>query len=125
MARRGSVGTFAVQIARARGAEVTGVCGPRNVDLVKSLGADHVVGYTQENFTQGSLRYEVIFDNVINHPPQKVVARVLAPDGIFIPNSVGNTGGMFAGFPRMMRAFRMGIGLTNVKSVSAQANHEN
>ena len=74
----GGVGTMAVQIAKALGAEVTGVCGTRNVDLVRSLGADHVIDYTKEDFTQSRQRFDVILDNVLNHPP-KATARVLAP----------------------------------------------
>ncbi len=63
----GGVGTFAVQIAKSMGAEVTGVCSTRNVDMVRSLGADHVIDYKQENFTQGSQEYDLIIDNVGNH----------------------------------------------------------
>jgi len=63
----GGVGTFAVQIAKAMGAEVTGVCSSRNVELVHSLGADHVIDYTQRDFTQDEGRYDVIIDNVGNH----------------------------------------------------------
>ena len=92
----GGVGTLAVQIAKALGAEVTGVCSTRNLELVRSLGANHVIDYTEEDFTRGEQRYDVIFDNVINRPPS-AVARVLAPNGVFIPNSIGNTGGLFAG----------------------------
>jgi NADPH:quinone reductase-like Zn-dependent oxidoreductase len=58
----GGVGTFAVQIAKAFGAEVTGVCSTRNVDLVRSIGADHVIDYTQEDFTRGDRRYDVMLD---------------------------------------------------------------
>jgi NADPH:quinone reductase-like Zn-dependent oxidoreductase len=79
----GGVGTFAVQIAKSMGAEVTGVCSTRNVDLVKSLGADHVIDYTREDFTQGSQKYDVIFDAVGSHSLSEY-RRVMTPDGIFV-----------------------------------------
>jgi NADPH:quinone reductase-like Zn-dependent oxidoreductase len=79
----GGVGTFAVQIAKALGAEVTGVCSTRNVELVSWLGADHVVDYTQQDFTRSGQRYDVIIDNVGNHS-MRAVRRVLAPDGIYV-----------------------------------------
>src|SRR6266404_4941882 len=63
----GGVDTFAVQIAKAFGAEVTGVCSTGNVDLVKSLGDDHVIDYTKEDYTKGDQRYDVIYDLVNNH----------------------------------------------------------
>jgi NADPH:quinone reductase-like Zn-dependent oxidoreductase len=120
----GSVGTFAVQIARALGAEATGVCSTSNVELVRSLGADHLIDYTKKDFTRGERRYDVILDNVLNHRPSKT-ARVLTPTGTFIPNSVGNTGGLFAGLPRMARAAVMGKGKTNVRFVNCIVNRDN
>jgi NADPH:quinone reductase-like Zn-dependent oxidoreductase len=120
----GGVGTMAVQIATVLGAEVTGVCGTRNVDLVRSLGADHVIDYTMEDFTQSRQRYDVILDNVLNHPP-KATARVLAPEGVLIPNSIGYTGGPLAGLPRTARAVLMGFGSTTVKLVSPAVNRDN
>lgn len=79
----GGVGTFAVQIAKSLGAEVTGVCSTRNVELVRSLGADHVIDYTRENFTQGTQRYDLIVDNVGNHPLLNY-RRVLHPGGTVV-----------------------------------------
>jgi NADPH:quinone reductase-like Zn-dependent oxidoreductase len=82
----GGVGSFAVQIAKAFGAEVTGVCSTRNVDLVRSLGADHVVDYTRTDFTRTEKRYDVILDNVEDQP-LAAVRRALTPTGTLIPNS--------------------------------------
>jgi NADPH:quinone reductase-like Zn-dependent oxidoreductase len=82
----GGVGTFAVQIAKSFGAEVTGVCSTRNVDMVRSIGADHVIDYTQEDFTQSGQRYDLILDNVANHSLSDC-RRALNPQGTHIPNS--------------------------------------
>lgn len=76
----GGVGTFAVQIAKTLGADVTGVCSTRNLDLVRSLGAGHVVDYTKEDFTKGAERYDVIMDNVGNLGAL-AARRVLTPKG--------------------------------------------
>jgi NADPH:quinone reductase-like Zn-dependent oxidoreductase len=79
----GGVGTFAVQIAKSFGAEVTGVCSRRNVDMVRSLGADQVIDYTQEDFTKSGQRYDLLFDCVGNHS-LSASRRVLNPKGICI-----------------------------------------
>jgi len=87
----GGVGTFAVQIAKSFGTDVTGVCSTRNVDMVRSIGADRIIDYTQEDFTKGKQRYELLFDNVGNHS-LSACRRVLNPKGILImvgaPNDV-------------------------------------
>jgi len=82
----GGVGPFAVQIAKALRAEVTGVCSTPNVEMVRAIGADHVIDYTKEDFTKGSERYDVILDNVGSHS-LSATRRVLTPDGIHLPSS--------------------------------------
>jgi NADPH:quinone reductase-like Zn-dependent oxidoreductase len=81
----GGIGTFAVQIAKSLGAEVTGVCSTRNMELVRSIGADHVVDYTWEDFTRSEQRYDFILDNVSNHSLSEL-RRALTPTGTLVPN---------------------------------------
>ena len=90
----GGVGTFAVQIAKALGAEVTGVCSARNVELVRSLGADHVIDYQVEDYTTGPEKYDVIIDNVGNHSPA-ANRRALVPNGKLV--MVGGPSGDWVG----------------------------
>src|SRR5579864_3028918 len=92
----GGLGSFAVQIARAFGADVTGVCSTRNVDMVRSIGADHVVDYTQEDFTRGGQRYDFILDNVGNHS-LAATRRALTPTGKLQPNGGGHADGRWVG----------------------------
>lgn len=87
----GGVGTYAVQIAKAMGAEVTGVCSTRNVELVKSIGADRVIDYTKEDFTKGSQRYDLLFDNVQNHSFSER-RRALTPNGVCLNVGLGGAG---------------------------------
>lgn len=94
----GGVGSFAVQIARWLGAEVTAVCSTHNLDLVRSLGANHVVDYTREDFTRSAERYDVIFDLIADHSVLACL-RVLAPEGVYVT----------AGAPKSM--FRTLVGL--------------
>ena len=79
----GGVGTFAVQLAKSMGAEVTGVCSERNAQLVRRLGADHVIDYAKQDFTEGDARYDVIIDNVVNHS-LSAYRRVLNAGGIHV-----------------------------------------
>ena len=92
----GGVGTFAIQIAKAFGAEVTAVCSTRNVDLVRSIGADHVIDYTQEDFTKGGPKYDLIFDNVGAHS-LKDTRRALTPGGLLVSNGAPAPKGWFGG----------------------------
>ncbi|HEV3243650.1 MAG TPA: NAD(P)-dependent alcohol dehydrogenase [Chthoniobacterales bacterium] len=87
----GGVGTFAVQIAKSFGTDVTGVCSTRNVDLVRSIGADHVIDYTKEDFTKTDQRYDLIFDLVGNHSFSER-RRILNPNGICVMAGVGGAG---------------------------------
>ncbi len=99
----GGVGSFAVQIAKSLGAEVTGVCSTANVDLVRSIGADHVIDYTQADFTTGAERYDLILDNVGNHSMART-RRALAPGGTLISNGGGHADGKLGRTIRAMLA---------------------
>ena len=88
------MGTYAVQIAKAWGAEVHGVCSTRNVDMVRSIGADEVFDYKQENYTETDHRYDLIIDNVGNHSPL-ANTRVMKPNGILV--TVGGPKGDWVG----------------------------
>jgi len=79
----GGVGTFAVQIAKSYGAEVTAVCSERNAEMVRSIGADHVINYKQENYTENGQRYDLIVDMIGNHSLSDN-RRILSSEGIFV-----------------------------------------
>ncbi len=96
----GGVGTFAVQIAKAFGAEVTGVTSTKNLDLVRSIGADHVVDYTREDFRKGGPRYDFILDNVGDRSMAET-RRALTPTGTLLSNGGGHAGGKLS---RVIRA---------------------
>jgi NADPH:quinone reductase-like Zn-dependent oxidoreductase len=102
----GGVGTFAVQIAKALGAEVTGVCSTRNVELVRSLGADHVIDYTKEDFATRPEKYDVVIDNVANHSLAEY-RRILNPDGRYVLIGGGglNDHRVIGPFGRVIAAF--------------------
>ncbi len=106
----GGVGTFAVQIAKSFGAEVTGVCSTRNVDMVRSIGADQVIDYTQEDFTKNEQRYDLIFAANGYHPIS-AYKRALSPKGMYVM-----TGGSGA---QMFQAMLLGpwISMTGSKKM--------
>ena len=99
----GGIGTFAVQIAKAFGADVTGVCSTRNVDLVRSIGADHVIDYTRDDFTRSGRQYDFILDNVANHSLSDL-RRALTPTGTLVPNGGTFEKRWFAGGGRVVSA---------------------
>jgi len=120
----GGVGTFAVQIAKSFGADVTGVCSSANVDMVRSIGADGVIDYTQEDFTQSEQRYDVMLDTVGNHSLSEC-KRVLNPDGVYVSvgsNTMGDWIGPLTHVSRVMTA--SWIGSQRLVPMLATANRE-
>jgi len=103
----GGVGTFAVQIAKSLGVEVTGVCSTRNVDMVRSIGADQVIDYTQEDFTRSGQRYDLILDNVGNHSLSDT-RRPLTPTGALLANGAA-VSGWVGGLGRPAKAFALSL----------------
>lgn len=99
----GGVGTFAVQLAKTFGAEVTGVCGPTKLDLVRSIGADHVVDYTRADFADGPRRYDVVIDTAGNRP-LALLRRVLGPRGTLVIVGAQEGGRWLQGTDRQLRA---------------------
>jgi NADPH:quinone reductase-like Zn-dependent oxidoreductase len=99
----GGIGTFAVQIAKALGAEVTAVCSTANLDLVRSIGADHVLDYSKDDFTQSGTHYDFILDNVANHSLSDL-RRALTPTGTLVPNGGNFDNHWFAGGGRVVSA---------------------
>ncbi|MCO4769614.1 MAG: NAD(P)-dependent alcohol dehydrogenase [Deltaproteobacteria bacterium] len=123
----GGVGLLAVQLAVSLGAEVTGVCSGRNAELVLAQGATQVIDYTREDFTESEQRWDVILDNVINHPLRRVM-KVLSPTGVVLPNSIGQTTGrlgrVLAGIPRMALAGLMSLFSRRIKLPSITVTTE-
>jgi NADPH:quinone reductase-like Zn-dependent oxidoreductase len=99
----GGIGTFAVQIAKSLGAEVTGVCRTPNVDFVRSIGADHVIDSTREDFTRAGQRYDFILDNATNRSLSDL-RRALTSTGMLVPNGGGFDNRWFASSGRLMKA---------------------
>jgi NADPH:quinone reductase-like Zn-dependent oxidoreductase len=96
------VGTFAVQVAKSLGAHVTGVCSTRNVDLVRSIGADEAIDYTRQDFTRNDEPYDVIFDLVGNHA-LSAYRRVLSRDGVYVAASGMPGGDILGPIPYLFR----------------------
>ncbi len=99
----GGVGIYAIQIAKSLQAEVTAVCGPGNIELARELGADHVIDYTQDDYTQGEAQYDLVLDNVANRSLADA-RKAVAAGGSYISNSARSEGRWFGAVGRMMHA---------------------
>jgi NADPH:quinone reductase-like Zn-dependent oxidoreductase len=119
----GGVGTFAVQIAKALGAHVTGVCSTKKVDMVRSIGADHVIDYTREDFAEGEQRYDLILDIGGNSSLARL-RRALTPEGTLV--IVGGEGGgrWFGGIDRQLRVMLSRFGDQKLRTFISTQNHE-
>ncbi|MGA2384702.1 MAG: NAD(P)-dependent alcohol dehydrogenase [Gemmatimonadales bacterium] len=100
----GGVGTFAVQIAKAFGAVVTGVCSAKSADLVRSIGADGIIDYARDDFTRGAQRYDLLFDGVGNRP-LSACRRVMTPKGTFVAVGVRPGGRWVGPLPHLLWLF--------------------
>jgi NADPH:quinone reductase-like Zn-dependent oxidoreductase len=104
----GGVGIYAVQLAKAFGAHVTGVCSTTKVDMVRSLGADHVIGYTREDFAEGEQRYDVILD-IGGNASLSRLRRALAPKGTLVIVGAETGGRWLGGTDRQLRALLLSL----------------
>ena len=121
----GGIGTFAVQIAKSLGAEVTGICSTRNVDLVRSIGADHVIDYTKVDFTRTGQRFDFILDNVANRSLSEL-RRALTPKGTLVPNGGGFDHRWVASGGRLIRAkLLFAFASQNVQTFIASSKQQN
>jgi NADPH:quinone reductase-like Zn-dependent oxidoreductase len=121
----GGIGTFAVQIAKSLGADVTGVTSTKNADLVRSIGADHVIDYTKVDFTRTGQRYDFILDNVANRSLSDL-RRALTPTGTLVPNGGGFDHRWVASGGRLIRAkVSFAFGSQNVLTFVASPKQEN
>jgi NADPH:quinone reductase-like Zn-dependent oxidoreductase len=117
----GGVGTYAVQIAVAFGADVTGVCSSGNLDLVRSIGAAHVVDYTTSDFADGGAHYDVILDNVGNRPLSRL-RQALTPTGTLVVNGGGSPGHLVGAVGSIAKALIVnGFVRQRIRPLSAQA----
>ncbi len=120
----GGVGTFAVQIGKSFGADVTGVCGTRNVDMVRSIGADRVIDYTREDFTKSGQRYDLFFDCIGQHS-LSVCRRVLKDEGIYLGAAGPSDRWMVGPIARLIKSFVVSrFGSQKLGGLLAKANKE-